>query len=399
MDRKPIQDRSVKKISEIDKIARFYGFQPITPPEIERQDFDHVKCFDQSTYPAEKAALLRIYFDERMASLPQPSMFYCERPFPGLNEFTGQRKNPFRVESSIISLGSYKSVCECLSIQAGIAILNDLGYKNLEVEINSIGDKDSANEFQKKLALYVRKNINSFPADLRQIVKKDLFSIQKENKSEWQCFQAECPKSIDFLSESSRLHFKEVLEFLEIMEIPYQINSHLVGDSDIGSETVFSIRNIDEDQGDNSRELAYGFRFNRMAKKIGCKKDIPCSILNISARLKKKLKKVKAKSLNPQFYLVQFGTEAKLKSFIILEELYKAGVSVIHSIAKDKLGSQMNMAETSVVSYILIIGQKEALENCVIIRNANTRAQEVVPICELAAKAKELVSKVLVKVR
>jgi histidyl-tRNA synthetase len=260
------------------------------------------------------------------------------------------------------------------------------------VQINSIGDKDSENEFQKKLALFIRKNINSFSAGLRQAVKKDLFTVLRECKEEWQSFEAECPKSIDFLSESSRLHFKEVLEFLEVMNIPYSINHSLVGDPDIGSETIFAIK---EDNGGlpaGRQELAYGFRFNRLAKKIGCKKDLPGTILNISSRLKKNLKKVKIKITKPDFYLVQFGPEAKLKSFLVLEELYKAGgINVVHSITKDKLGGQIGAAEMSEAPYIILIGQKEALENSVVIRNTATRAQQIVPISELAAKVKELI--------
>lgn len=359
MDHKPIPNRNVKEINEAGKIAKFYGFQSIIPPvHTEKEKF--------------KETLMFMYFEERMMALPQPSMFYCERSHKAS-----------RLESSIISLGSTKSVCECLSIQTGISILNSLGYKNLEVEINSIGDKDSINEFQKKLTVYIRKNFNSFSADLRQAVKKDVFAIFKEKKEECQNFETECPKSIDFLSESSRLHFKEVIEFLEVMNIPYQINHHLVSDLDIGSETIFSIKNDGE-------ELAYGFRFNRLAKKIGCKKDLPATILDISAKLKKNLKKVKVKASKASFYLIQFGPEAKLKSFLILEELYKAGVSVIHAIAKDKLGGQMDTAETSETPYIILIGQKEALENSVVIRNAQTRAQETVLISDLAVRVKEL---------
>jgi histidyl-tRNA synthetase len=240
------------------------------------------------------------------------------------------------------------------------------------------------NEFQKKLAPFIRKNISSFSADLRQALKKDPFAIFNENKEKCGDLQIECPKSMDFLSESSRLHFKEVLEFLEIINIPYQINQHLIGDPGIGSETVFSIKN-------NGEELAYGFRFNRLAKKIGCKKDLPATVLNISARLKKNLRKAKVKVAKPQFYLVQFGPEAKLKSFTVLDELHKAGAGVIHSIAKDKLGSQMSMAEISEAPYIILIGQKEALENSIIIRNNATRAQEIVSLSEFPAKIKELI--------
>ena len=362
-EEKTISDRNIREINEAGKIANFFGFKPINPPRLEKQDFECVKGFDQSSHPAEKAALLRIYFEEKMMALPQPNMFYCERPFLGSRE----RKKTGRLESSLISLGSSKSVCECLAIQTGVAILNAIGYKNFEVQINSIGDKDSGNEFQKKLNGFMRKK-------------------GCDNS------QTECTRPIDFLSETSRLHFKEVLEFLEIINIPYQINHNLIGDLDIGSETIFSVINTDTNlPAQAGEEMAFGFRFNRLAKKIGCKKDLPCVVLNISAKPKKRLKKVKAKISKPSFYLVQFGPEAKLKSFIILNELHKAGVNVIHAIAKDKLGGQIGVAETSEVPYIILIGQKEALENSVIIRNNATRSQEIVLISDLAERVKKLI--------
>src|SRR3989344_63103 len=323
MENKSVNDRRVKEVSEVEKIARFYGFLPINPPNIKKEDIEYTKKFDQSSYPAEKAALLRMYFEDKLMAKPQPNMFYCERPFPG----SGKSKKSSKLEGSLISLGSSKNVCECLSIQTVIAILRNLGYKNLEVEINSIGDKDSANEFQKNLNIFIRKNMNSFPPNIRQAVKKDLFKVLKEQPAGWEKFEAECPKSIDFLSEPSRKHFKEILEFLEILDIPYQINHNLVGDSDIGSETIFSIKgNLTANN--KPEELAYGFRFNRLAKKMGHRKGLLCNVLTISAKLKKKLKKVKTREVKPQFYLVQFGPEAKLKSFLVLEELYKAGVNI-----------------------------------------------------------------------
>jgi histidyl-tRNA synthetase len=65
-------------------------------------------------------------------------------------------------------------------------------------------------------------------------------------------------------------------------------------------------------------------------------------------------------------------------------------VPLIHSIVKDKLGSQIGVAESSGIPYIILLGQKEALENSVVLRNAFTRAQEIVPISQLADKVKSL---------
>ncbi len=322
---------------------------------------------------------MNMYFEEKMYAAPQPCMFFCERPFAGGKE----KKKPNRLECSLVSLGSSKSVCECLSIQAGMAILHKIGLRNLEVQINSVGDKESMNDFTRKMTLFIKKNYNAFPPDLRQALKKDIFVLVKEPKEEWKSWATECPKALDHLSEVSRLHFKEVLEFLEIMEIPYSINPHLMSDPDIGSETVYSIQN-------EEGELASGFRYNKLGRKIGCKREIPSAILNISAKLKKNLKKVKIKKAKPQFYLVQFGGEAKLRSYLILQELYRAGASVSHSIAKDKLSSQIGVAETSEAEYIILVGQKEALENSVVIRHNITRAQEIVSIPNLGVKVKGL---------
>ena len=235
------------------------------------------------------------------------------------------------------------------------------------------------------MSLFIKKNYNSFPSELRQAIKKDMFVLLTENKKEWQSFKEQCPKSIDFLSESSRAHFKEVLEFLEIMEVPYILDNTIIGDIKFCSETIFSF--ISDK---NPKEiLAYGFRTNRLAKKIGQKKDIPSVFLNIDIKITA-LKKIKLKKDNPNFYLIQFGPEAKLKSLVVLEELRKAGQSVFHSIAKDKLGGQMGVAENLNIPYIILIGQKEALQNSVILRNVATRAQELVPIPELLDRIKKI---------
>jgi len=372
-----IIDRSPKEITEVAKIAKFFGFKPFVSPDIEKIDFDNTKNLNPDFYFAEKAALLRVYFDEKLISQSQPNMFFCEKPFHGGNE----RKKPNRLECALVTMGSNKSVCECLSIQTAVSILNSMGYKNLHLEINSIGDKDSVNEFQKKLNLFIRKNVNIFSPELRQNIKKNILNIFDAEKSEWEKIGNECPKSIDFLSEISRAHFKDLLEFLEIMGYSYEINNKLMNDLDVGSEMIFSIKQDGE-------ELARGFRYNRLAKKIGYKKEVPSVFLNISAKLKKNLKKIKNKPITPKFYLVQFGPEAKLKSFLILQELFKVNAEVVHSLAKDKLGSQMGIAENSAAPYILLIGQKEAFENSVVVRNTTTRAQHIISIPEFHSQIK-----------
>lgn len=383
MDNKnlPIQERFLQEQNQASEIAKFYGFQHFNPPEIKKVDFDGTKNYNQEFYPEEISALLRVYFEEKGLGLPQPLMIFAERPFRGGRH----KKRPLRLEASLAIMGSSKPVTDCLSLLACLSILESLGYKELEIKLNAVGDKDSSSDFERKNQAFIKKNYNAFPADLRQALKKDHFVLLHQENSAWQNFYQECPKSIDFLSETSRLHFKEILEFMELLELNYAIDHRMIGDPHLCSETLFVISS------DKSSEpLAFGTRVNRLSKKLGHKKDVPIIIFNLNAKLKKALHQVKTKNQSPEFYLIQFGPEAKLKSLLVIEEIRKAGKTLSHSVAKDKLGSQIGVAENSGAKYIILLGQKEALENSVVLRNNTTRAQEIIPIPELGPRLKRL---------
>ena len=90
------------------------------------------------------------------------------------------------------------------------------------------------------------------------------------------------------------------------------------------------------------------------------------------------------KTKKPQIFFAQIGAEAKLKSLKIIEMLRQAHFHLHQSLSKDKISSQVAIAENLKVSYIIIVGQKEALENSVIVRNMLNRSQTVVPIPKLA---------------
>ena len=67
----------------------------------------------------------------------------------------------------------------------------------------------------------------------------------------------------------------------------------------------------------------------------------------------------------------------------------KAHIPVSHSISKEGLKSQLKIASKLEVPFALILGQKESLENSIIIRNMNSRAQETVPIDNLVETLKK----------
>ena len=93
----------------------------------------------------------------------------------------------------------------------------------------------------------------------------------------------------------------------------------------------------------------------------------------------------------PKVCLIQLGFEAKVKSFAVIELLHKSRVPLYQTLAKDKLSGQLELAENLKVPYTIIMGQKEALDNTVIVRNMNTRSQDIIAVDMLPVYLKKYI--------
>ena len=392
-----------ENLDKIGEIPVYYGFTPHKSPEIKKIDIDQAKNLLEGDYiddkdssnaklplhVEEKIALLRMYNEDEMFSMPQPVMFYFKEPFKGSIKKGSGNYNRY---CDLEIMGGSKSIAEALLIQSTRAILKEEGYENIYVEINSIGDKESINRFTRDLGNYYRKHVNDMHAECRQLLKKDPFDLLSCQNDKCKKMNESAPSSMDFLSESSRTHFQEVLEYLEALNIPYKINNNLIGNKKYCTETIFSINNLDYEKDKKKQKiLAIGVRYDGLSKKIGSKKEIhgvgiSLLIKNNKADLRKDIKKVK----RPFASFVQLGFESKLLSLNIIESLRKEKIPLFLSLARDRLGAQVSAVEKYHIPYALIMGKKEAVERTVIVRNNDTHAQEMVEIDELPKYMKKL---------
>jgi histidyl-tRNA synthetase len=162
------------------------------------------------------------------------------------------------------------------------------------------------------------------------------------------------------------------------MDILYEINSGLVRGLDYYTKTVFEIWSDDDEYG--SLSLGGGGRYDYLVKNLGGK-DTPgvgfaAGIDRIVMSMKKKNIKPQS-NLTPKIYLAQLGNLAKKKSLKIFEELQKAGIPVLESFGKGNLRSQLRQANQLGVETVLIIGQREALDETVIIKDMISGNQEI----------------------
>jgi histidyl-tRNA synthetase len=99
------------------------------------------------------------------------------------------------------------------------------------------------------------------------------------------------------------------------------------------------------------------------------------------------------KETEPSVFLAQIGNMAKRKGLKLLEEFRKANIEVAESFGKDSLKAQLKIADKIGAKYTLLLGQKEALENSILIRDMANGKQESVKLEKTVKEMKKRLKK------
>lgn len=383
------------KKSKVDNafvISQYYGFEGLDLTQIEKDDHDRAKKlknfadFDHSHLPRieEAVAVLRHTTSDDQKKRELPLLYYSKGDLKNAHDKKAKKRPGESVSLHIV--GTPKSIAEAILIKTAYTILKEEGYKNLSVEINHIGDRDSLTVYNKHATNFFRGKLAELDTDCKELLKFGGHTLVTCNLKGVKHLLKEAPSPIEYLNEEHRNHLKEVVEYLESQKIPFEINKFVLGDPHYSSHTVFTI--LEEKTG---KILATGTRYNDLSKKTLNRKGVPA--VSVAIRLPK-MKTVPTSKL-PKFddcdvYFIQLGYGAKLKSLEVIEILRKAGIPVHQSIGRDKMTTQTAFAHRKGVKYILLMGQKEALENSVCVRNMETNAQKTVPLDTLVEYMKEL---------
>jgi histidyl-tRNA synthetase len=400
----PGEQRYFRKIYDTaENVAGFYGFKKIDTPILEEtelfskgtgrfSDVVQKQMFSLKTKggdyltlrPEFTPGIVRAFIEHGMKNLPQPIKLYSLGPLFRYERSQAGRYRQFH-QFNLEVIGEESEVIDAQIIQIFYNILNELKLKNLIIEINSIGDNQCRPYYKKLLLNYFKSRESSLCADCRRRLKENPLRILDCKEEKCQRIVSQAPQIIDHLCDECHRHFKGVLEFLDEIELPYRLNPYLVRGLDYYTKTVFEIfiekaKNEEEGMKD---ALAGGGRYDTLVKLLGGEDTkaagAAIGIERVIAAMKEKDVKF-PKAPTPHVYLAQLGNLAKRKSLRLLEEFRKSKIQVAESFGRDSLKAQLKMADKIGARYTLLLGQKEALEETIIIRDMQTGKQEIVKI-------------------
>lgn len=359
---------SFLKLSQ--EVASFYGFKPLR--EIEKQApagahkrgaYNFVYASSALAHSAGGEAAMAYYASASPAHLP--------------NGFSPREVGEF----GLTVFGAQGSVGEVLLLKTATTILGEWGGKVTKVRINALGDRDSRIRFTRELGSFLRRQAHHLPPGWRERAPEDPFGFLISSDETCRQVAESAPRAVNFLSEKSRAHFKELLEHLEQLGLPYELDDLLVGD-EREPRVVFAIDTAE----DATIAGTLGGRYDDHVRRLTGRKE--AAAVHVSLYFKKKGLaasgfQTDGPSRKPRLYFVQLGLRAKLTSLKVSDMLREARIPVLQSFDSTKLSPQLQAAQKAGVSHLLIMGQREALDGTVIVRAADNSAQTTLSLREL----------------
>jgi len=404
-----------KKLNKaVESVANYYGFLKIETPIVEQAEL-FLKSVGADTdivgkemysfrtkggdmvclRPEGTAGIMRSYIEHGMHNLPQPVKLWYVGPFFRYEKPQAGRFRQFH-QFGFEALGEANPSVDGQIIQMSYDVLKEVGIKNIIIEVNSIGDSECRPYFKKILTSYFRSRKSSLCSDCQRRLKENPLRILDCKEEKCQRVKSGAPQIIDHLCDNCHTHFKQVLEFLDELELPYTLNPYLVRGLDYYTKTVFEIVEKTED-GQTQGSLIGGGRYDNLAKVLGGRDTPSCGsaggIERIISLMKiKEVKNVKGKD-DPQIFLAQLGQLAKRKSLKLFEEFRSAKIHVAESFSKDSLKTQLRTADKMGIRWVLIFGQKEALEDFITLRDMDSGVQKEIKLDEVVQEMKTKIKK------
>lgn len=272
--------------------------------------------------------------------------------------------------------GGFTHLAEAQVLSAVWHMLRGLGLEEVILEINNIGTSECQNEYQDTLRDFLQEKKFQLCDNCNEDLQGRTLNVFRCSELSCQAIVSEAPAILDFLDPDSHKHFTNILEALDELQIPYQLNPLYAGPEGYSKTNAV----IKYKFGSEMWILGEaGYHENLMQAISG--KPLPCFGFNGSlSKIHKLLELQKTevtKEIINEVFLVPLGDLAAKKSLRLFKDLISANIRVYDHFGTAGVKNQLKAAETNKSPIALIMGQKEAMDEMVILRDVKSGMQEI----------------------
>lgn len=340
-----------------------------------------------SLRPEGTAAVMRSFIENQMQQSSYcQKLFYKGPMFRYERQQAGRYRQFYQFGAEIVGLPSAQYDVEIIDFL--YTLFQRLGLKDLNIYINSIGNKDCRIRYRNSLVDYLKPFKNELSEDSQKRLEKNpLRILDSKNKSDQKILE-KAPSILEDLEASSKEHFEEVQKWLKILKIPYIVNTNLVRGLDYYNRTVFEVVSGDLGAQDT---IAAGGRYDYLLQDLKGP-DLPA--VGFAAGLERILQTMQAQKCSfpekpiPLILLIPLGEVSHQVCFKLLKEMRQHSISCEMDYSLKKLKSIMKYADKKQIPYVSIIGEEELNKETITLKHMESGKEEVVALDQLTLTMK-----------
>ena len=338
--------------------------------------------------PEGTAGVIRSFVENKMyaaSELPVKlgyieEMFRHERPQKG-------RQRQF-TQMGVECLGDKDPLIDAEVIALGYFFIKTLGLESVKVCINTLGDSESRLGYKKDLIEYFAPYKDELCFDCQNRLEKNPLRILDCKIDRDKDIVKNAPKMR--LSEASAKYFEDVKHYLDVLQVPYEIDDRLVRGLDYYTDTVFEVVSTNEASGSQATIFGGG-RYDELVKEMG---GPQMSGIGFAIGVERLMILCEAEEVfdfkkSIDCYVINLNEDADY-AFAIAEELRSNSFSTEMDYYRRSLKAQFRSSERKNARFVLIIGEDEVKENTVTVKDTLTKAQETVKKVELVDRLDQL---------
>lgn len=365
---------------KLHEIAKNYNYEEIRTPMFESTDL-FVRAVGGSTdivnkemytfkdkgdrsltlRPEGTAPVVRSYIENKMQhNVEQPvKLFYLAPMF----RYERKQKGRYRqfVQFGVEAIGVEDPLIDVEVLSMLMNIYQSFGLKNLKLVINSIGDIESRNEYNKALVEHFSPRIDEFCNDCQTRINTNPMRILDCKVDRDHELVKTAPRMYDYLNDESKAYFETVKAKLDELNINYEVDYNLVRGLDYYTHTAFELMSDAEGFGAITT-LCGGGRYNGLSQLI----DGPDKTgIGFALSIERLLLALKAEGIEiPKdkgidLYICTMTDEARNAAGTMLHKLRSRNISADMDYENRKLKAQMKDADRKNAQYTIVLGEDE----------------------------------------
>lgn len=265
-------------------------------------------------------------------------------------------------------------------IALGYNALKMLGFTNLKLKINSLGDQETRNDYKKALTSYFGEKIEQMCEDCKERYTKNILRILDCKVKSDQEIIKDAPTLDKFYSKNAKEHFDNVLKALDEIGIEYEIDHSLVRGLDYYTGVVFEYHYTSK-LGKNYGAIGGGGHYANLIKEIG---GPDLEGVGLALGIERLVNVMNDDNLfdsleeGLDIYIMPLGEKAINESNKIANFLRLNGYSCDICLESKNFGQMFKKAQRRNAKYALIIGDNELESKNVVIKDLALEKQETV---------------------